>query len=134
MDIPGNINFWYVICVLVIILFAVYAVRSYLKRLKGGCCGSGDSEKIERIKVFDRDPDHYPYKAVLTIDGMVCGSCVARVENALNSIEGLWAKVDLTQKQAVIRMKHEVRDNDLRSAVNSLRVYTVIKIERDGKA
>jgi copper chaperone CopZ len=134
MDILRNADFWNAIIVVAIVLFGVYALKSYLKRLAEGCCaGGGDSEKIKRIKVSDRNPNHYPYKAVLTIDGMVCGNCAARVENALNGMESVWATVDLMRKQAVVRMKREIDDKNLRSAVNGLGLYTVIKIDRTSK-
>lgn len=125
-----DINFWYVVLVLAILLAVVYAVRSFAKRLSGGCCGSSGSENVKRVRVSDKNPEHYPYAAVLTIDGMVCGGCTTRVENALNTLEGVWAKADLSQRRAVVRMKREVDDADLRAAVNELKTYTVLKIER----
>ncbi len=53
----GNADFWHAIFVLAIILAGVYALKSYLKRLAGGCCGGGDPEKNKRIKVSDRNPN-----------------------------------------------------------------------------
>lgn len=38
----------------------------------------------------------------LTIEGMMCEHCKARVESALNAIDGVRATVDLTAKQAKI--------------------------------
>ena len=42
-------------------------------------------------------------KCVLTIDGMSCGHCSARVEKALNSLPGVKAKVDLASKTASVK-------------------------------
>ena len=41
-------------------------------------------------------------KIKLKIEGMSCGHCSARVEQALNSIEGITAKVDLQKKEALV--------------------------------
>ncbi len=126
----GSVIYLYAIIILAIVFAGIYAVGSYRKKLRSGCCGSGDSESVKRIKVSDRNPDHYPYTAVLTIYGMVCGSCASKIENALNSMDGIWAQADPAKGRAVVRMKHEVSDDDLRSAVNSLKSYTVMNIER----
>lgn len=40
---------------------------------------------------------HYPYCVQIGIDGMTCNHCKARVENTLNSEDGVWAEVDLSQ-------------------------------------
>jgi copper chaperone CopZ len=126
----GSVNYVYILVIVAIIIAGIYAFKSYRKKLTTGCCGGGDSQNVERIRVSDRNPAHYPYTAVLTIYGMVCSNCAVRIENALNTIDSVWAQVDLPQKQAIVCMKYEVNDDDLRSAVNSLGSYTVMNIER----
>ena len=59
-------------------------------------------------------------KKIMEINGMHCPKCSARAENALNSIEGVSAKVDLKKKCAVISMKEEVSDDKLMAAVAAL--------------
>ena len=39
---------------------------------------------------------------ILMIDGMSCGHCSARVEQALNALDGVTAKVELKKKRAVV--------------------------------
>ena len=46
--------------------------------------------------------EEHPMKIKLKIEGMSCGHCSARVEQALNSIEGITAKVDLQKKEALV--------------------------------
>lgn len=77
-------------------LVFVYAIYSYVRKLRqgGGCCG-GHEPAEKKVKVADRDKRHYPYTVTLTVDGMTCGNCVRRVENALNRLDGVWAEVDL---------------------------------------
>lgn len=111
-------------CVLLIIV--VFSVRSYLKKLSTGCCGGGDA--VQRIKVKDRNADHYPYEADLQIGGMSCRNCQIRVENALNSLDGVWATVDLSAGKATVRCKTQPDEDTLRKAVTgvgySVRSYT----------
>ena len=67
----------------------------------------------------DKNPAHYPYEVQLTIDGMTCGNCVNRVENALNELEGVWATADLMEGKAVVRMKQDIPLEELKQAVKS---------------
>ena len=54
-------------------------------------------------------------KKIIIIEGMSCGHCSARVENALNSIEGVKAQVELKKKRAIVET--EVSDEILIKAV-----------------
>lgn len=93
---------------------------------RGGCCGSGAVSPAKR-RVADRDETHYPYTAVLTIDGMTCGHCAVRVENALNELNGVWAKVDLGEKTALVRMVQPLPEETLQQAIRAAG-YTVLQI------
>lgn len=117
-----------VIIVLVLVAIAVLSVMSYVKKLRSGCCGASD-EKVKRVRVADRDKSHYPYSVVLTVDGMVCGNCAARVENALNELEGVWASADVEHGTVMVRMKQSLEEQLLRSTVNQIGGYTVMKVE-----
>ncbi len=112
-----------------ILVIAFVAIRSYVKKLNSGCCGTG-GEKVKSIKVADRDKSHYPYTATLDVDGMVCANCAHRVENALNTLDGVWASVDLSAHRATVRMKQPLADDLLRTTVNGVGGYTVMKISR----
>ncbi len=59
-------------------------------------------------------------KKVIEINGMHCPKCAAKVENALNGIEGVSAKVNLAKNNAVITLKGEVSDEALKAAVSAL--------------
>lgn len=62
---------------------------------------------------------------ILFIEGMSCPHCSARVENALNALEGVKASVDLKKKRAVVQT--DVSDDVLVKAVEDAG-YTVKKI------
>lgn len=61
------------------------------------------------------------------IECMTCEHCKNRVENALNRLEGVSAKVNLKKKTAVVSMEKEVEDMQLQKAVEQAG-YKVIQI------
>ncbi|MCI8336293.1 MAG: heavy metal translocating P-type ATPase [Peptococcaceae bacterium] len=67
-------------------------------------------------------------KKIMTIEGMSCGHCSARVEKALNALSGVTAEVNLEAKQATITMEQEYTDDVLKQAVEE-QGYTVIAIQ-----
>lgn len=117
------------IIVVLLIVAVALGFKSYVKRLTSGCCGSSGEKAPRRVKVKDRDRSHYPYEKILKVDGMSCGSCGIRVENALNSLKGVWCRVDLETEEADVCMKAEYEDEVLKEAVREAG-YTVYKIRR----
>ena len=117
----------YVIFALVLIVFAVLVIKDYSKKLASGCCGGTDAEK--KIKVGDKNRAHYPYAAILTVDGMMCPACETRIENTLNVIDGVWAKASLSDGRVEVLMKTPVDEEVFRKAVNESGVYTLMKAE-----
>lgn len=117
----------YAIFAIVLIVFAVFVIKSYTKKLASGCCGGGDAEK--KIRVADKNRAHYPYAATLTVDGMMCAACETRVENALNAIDGVWAKASSSDGRVEVLMKTPVDEDAFRKVVNELGVYTLMKAE-----
>jgi copper ion binding protein len=71
-----------------------------------------DSENFEinEIKMKTR---------TITVEGMSCSHCSARVEKALNTIDGVQAKVSLENKTAVVNLSEEVSDETLKKAVEA---------------
>lgn len=64
----------------------------------------------------------------MLIEGMACAHCVARVEKALNALDGVQATVDLEQKKASIQLTSDVSDETLINAVTDAG-YEVISIQ-----
>ncbi|BCI54531.1 carbonate dehydratase [Mycolicibacterium litorale] len=56
---------------------------------------------------------------VLTVGGMTCASCAARVEKKLNRIEGVTAAVNYATEQATVTFPDSVRPEDLVAAVEA---------------
>ena len=120
----------YIIGGIVIVLFAILVIKSYIKKLSSGCCGTGGDEKTKKVKVRDKNKANYPFCSVLVVDGMVCGNCARTIENALNSLEGVWAEADVNAKQVEVRMKQQLDDQVLRDTVNHIGAYTVMDIRK----
>lgn len=89
----------------------------FRKTLRSGCCGSGGDAVPTRTRVQDRNLSHYPYTEVLEIGGMSCRNCAAHVQNALNALDGVYAKVNLRKRNATVHMKTKVPDSRLCQAV-----------------
>ena len=64
---------------------------------------------------------------VMKIEGMSCEHCSARVEKALNMIEGVSAKVKLEAKEALVELESEISNDVLRKAVEDAG-YEVVEI------
>lgn len=56
-------------------------------------------------------------KKIIEINGMTCEHCQARVEKALNTIEGVEAKVELKKKRAVVTLSKDIDDQLLADTV-----------------
>jgi copper chaperone CopZ len=98
----------------VVLLAAAAAVR---RMKKGSACCGPKGETVKRTGVSDRNKQHYPYLAEAVITQMTCDNCAARVENALNREEGIWAKVRIDTHKALIRGKQPVDREKVRRAV-----------------
>ena len=112
----------------VLLVIAVFAVKSVIHRIHHGsaCCGERDAPQ-KKIQPADKNKSHYPYKYTLTVDGMHCSNCTHRVENALNSIDGLWATASLEKKSVTVLSKMELDASDLESEVREAG-YTVLAV------
>lgn len=112
---------------LVILLFLIFGVKSTMTRLSSGCCGGGDVARKNPVK--DKNKKHYPFAATLEIGGMSCRNCAVHVENALNGLDGVWAKVNLEKNTATVLMKSGLSDEQLTCPV-AAEGYTVSGIHR----
>ncbi len=100
-----------IICAAALVIFAVYrTVQKARGKAKSSCCGT--PEVITKKKVEDTDESHYPYRYKLAIDGMRCSNCAATVENILDEIDGIWARVNLGRKEADVLSKQEMQQAD----------------------
>lgn len=105
-----------VFLIALIAVIALCGVRSAVKRAKGeSCCGGGPSEV--KIEPSDKNKKNYPYRAELEIDGMKCAACAFKVQNKLNSLEGVWAKVSFKKKNAELLLKQADLEDVIKKTV-----------------
>ncbi len=89
-----------VIVVLLIAAAVILAAVSSAKHFRGegGCCGGASVPKPKKKKLDGQALGRY----VLRVEGMTCAHCKAKVEEAVNSLDGAACRVQLKKKQAVI--------------------------------
>ncbi len=97
-----------IVIIIVIILIAIVSIKSYIHSVKQGCCGTTGKESSLNVKVKDKNPDNYKFSVRVDIEGMSCKHCAKRIEDALNSEDGVWAAVDLKNNCATILMKEDI--------------------------
>ncbi len=111
-------NVFSILILLVLVAGIIMAFSVSARRMKKGssCCGE-KGEKVPRNGVSDRNKAHYPYRAEAVITQMTCDNCAARVENALNREDGIWATVRIGTGKAVIRAKKPIEQEKIRHII-----------------
>lgn len=121
-----------VITVIVIVAILVFALKGSVKHMKGegDCCGGGSGNKPKKVKAKHLE-DPVIGQITLHIEGMTCEHCVNRVAEALNSIDGVSAKVNLHKKNATVSFDRPVEEETLCSTVEKAgyRVLSVSDIK-----
>ena len=56
-------------------------------------------------------------KKIIKINGMTCEHCQGRVDKALNTIDGIDAKVDLKKNRATVTYSKEVADQVIKNVI-----------------
>ena len=106
-----------VIILAILLVMVVLAVNSGRKHFEcsGGCCGGGGEErphkKLEEPAVGQR---------VLSVEGMHCESCQARIEKAIDRLDGVVCKTNLHKKTATVTFSQPVSDDTLKEIVEKL--------------
>ena len=113
------------VVLLAIAALTAYTVISYRRKVASGCCGSG-GDRVARI-AGKRNAADYPCRKAVTIDGMHCKDCAARVTNAFNREDGLMARVSLAGKRADVYSREPLEDGRIRQLV-ARAGYTVTEI------
>ncbi len=105
----------FIVVLLVIILVPAIMTAAKHMRGEGECCG-GPKEKPLKKKMTGK-----PVKKIrLTIDGMMCNNCRVRVENGLNAMDGVLAKVSLADKEAKVSLYKEIPVEEIIAAVEAM--------------
>ena len=113
---------------LVLLLIVVFSVRSYLKKLKSGCCGAGGDE----VKAGFAPPTGTPLTTAMP--GW-CGlrACTARTAPAASKMPSTAKRASTPRwtwpkKTALVRTKAPVSDQQLKQVVRGLG-YSPVAVE-----
>lgn len=115
-----------VVLVIVIAVLFVLALRRAYRTFTGktSCCGGGEAAaKVKRVRVEDTDEANYPYAQDVRIGGMTCEHCADAVENAINGLGGVWARVSLEKNEAHILSKEPLDLDRVKDAVTDAGYY-----------
>ena len=104
------------IIIIILLFMIVTAIKSTIAHFKGegACCGGGGTQKLIRPRRLKK--------------GMMCDHCAARIQNALNSLEGINAKVNLNKETAVIKSDREMNEARIKEVIADLG-YVVASME-----
>ncbi|MGN0595962.1 MAG: hypothetical protein ACI4J1_01345 [Ruminiclostridium sp.] len=117
-----------VVIIGVIIAVCILAVKSYMRKLAHGCCGAaGDSEQPQ---AHNGDLSGYNYRYIVTIGGMSCKNCAAKIENSFNRQKGTFAQADYKAGVTEIYSEIPVTEISLRQRIIGLG-YSVERIEEN---
>ena len=107
-----------VIIVIILVVVLYFAIKNSIPHFKGqgSCCGGGDSEKAIKPKKLD----NVIATKTIHVEGMRCNNCRIRVQNKLNKIDGVNAKVNLEKKTAIVKLGRDISDEELTSAIGSM--------------
>lgn len=115
-----------VIIILVVVILLTVGVRSFVNRSKGksSCCGGSSKTANTKTKTLD----HVIETKTVFVEGMMCDHCSARVEKAIDKIEGASADVNWEKGKVLVSMSVEISDDEIRKAVENAG-YTVTEIK-----
>lgn len=113
------------VIIAIIAVICVIAVISYIRKLSKGCCGTA-ADKEKRLA---QKQGSFPYSVTVSIGGMTCENCAARIENGFNRLDGVSASVDHKSATAVIRSEKPLSETTIRRTVMELG-YTLISINK----
>lgn len=106
-----------IVIVAIIIVICAIGLKSTIAHSKGegGCCGGGsqtledEPQKLEKVVSVKS----------IGIEGMKCDNCRIRVQNKLNAVPDVNAKVNLKKAEAIVKLGSNVPDEKLIEAVEA---------------
>ena len=106
-----------IIIIIILVVILIPAVKTSITHMKGegDCCG-GPKEKPKKKKIEGKPIK----KEILNIEGMQCNNCRVRLENKLNEIDDIVAKVNLAKKTAEISYYKDVEKTTIVEVVERL--------------
>ena len=105
----------YIAAAALIIFGVYYTIQKFRGKAKSSCCGTPEVKAVRKVE--DMDESHYPFRYLLTVDGMKCSGCAFNVENSLDNLDEVWARVNLGRREARVLAKKEYKREDFEEAL-----------------
>ncbi len=113
-----------VILVAILLVAVVFGIKEIIKHARGGgdCCG-GSSPSPKKKKLEGQILRKY----IIRINGMHCQNCANVVTEAINSIDGVSARVSYKKKTAKVYCNREINVSEIEDAIRK-RGYGAFRI------
>ena len=85
---------------------------------------------IDTDGVKDTDPANYPHEFEVSVEGMKCENCAARIVGVLNKLEHVLAEADVAEKKVIIRTKKEINDDFIKDAITKIGDFVVTAVKK----
>ncbi len=106
------------IIIAILVAVIILSIKGMIPHFKGegSCCGGGSGVKLVKPQKLGK------VIAVKTIciDGMVCDHCSGRIHNALNSVDGVSARVNRAKGRATVKLGKQIEDEKLTKVITDL--------------
>ena len=89
-----------------------------------------ETETLRKTPVKDHNRAHYPYEAELQIGGMTCENCARKIENALNELDGVRARVNYPERRATLRSSRPGMEAQARAKIREAGYITAKYTEK----
>ena len=115
------------IIIAILVAVIILSIKGMIPHFKGegACCGGGSGIKLVKPKKLKKV---IAVKSV-RIEGMTCDHCSGRIHNALNSIDGVSAKVSRSKGVATIKLGEQIEDDMIVRTITDLG-YKVTEIRQ----
>ena len=107
----------------ILLILVIIGIRSSIKHFKGegGCCGGSSGPRVRKMKLKEiRETKTFK------IEGMSCDNCKKRIENELNSMDQVNAKVSLKRKEVVVKLGIHMEDSAIIQKIEKLGYRVII--------
>ena len=109
--------------ILVVILCALFILQKYLRM---AACGFSKRNSITGSSAANA----YQYQATLLMNGVMSREFCKQVSMGLESMGGIRVEIDALGNRIIVQMRRNIDDEMLRSVVEKIKPYTVLKITR----
>ena len=112
-------------------LAAILALWRVIRRFRRGsaCCGEREKNVRRTGPAWGR-LGGAPYAAEIEIQGMTCENCARKIENALNELDGVRARVNYPERRATLRSSRPGMEAQARAKIREAGYITAKYTEK----